>query len=177
LRSLNSLEERELIAIGRIARVHGIHGRLRVVYYNEDKTRFSSYKRVLLKDREGRLGSFRVEEARIHGKFILLSLEGVDSIDQAERLVGSAVLVERADLPDLERGEYYWADLIGMEVTTPEGERVGEVCSIVPTGGTDVIVIGTGKEELLVPATENWIRGIDTASKRMVIEFSEDLVE
>jgi len=172
---LNNLRKRELIPIGKIVNTHGAHGKLRVVYYNEDKAKFFSYRKVLLKDPGGHLGSFEIAEAKIHRKFILVQFKGMDNLDQAECLVGATVLVEKAALPKLGEGEYYWVDLIGMEVTTARGDRLGEVSEIIPTGGTDVFVIRRGESEVSIPATEERIKRIDIASRRIVVSLLEGL--
>lgn len=176
MKSLNNPKKRELVTIGRIVKTHGIHGRLRIKYYNEDKS-FFSYRRVLLTDPVGHLESFDVTDARAHKDSIIIQLRNVDHIGAAERLVGASVLVEKEVLPALEEGEYYWTDLIGMEVTTASGERLGEVLDVIPTGGTDVFVVKEGEKEVLVPATEEVIRQVDIASRRMVVDLLEGLNE
>jgi 16S rRNA processing protein RimM len=168
-------KEETVVRIGEIVSTHGIHGKLRVRYHNEDKKGFLSYKSLLVRNPLGRLEPFEVTEARIHRKLIIVQLRGLDSIDQAERLVGGSVFVERTSLPELEEDEYYWADLIGLEVTTTEGKSVGEVVRIIPTGANDVLVITAGVEELLVPATEEVIKEVDLVSRRMVISLQEGL--
>lgn len=175
MKSLNSLEKRDLIPIGQVVKAHGLHGKLRVVYYNENKTSFFSYRQILLRDLSGHLGSFEIAEATVHRKSIIVRLKDMDSLDQAESLVGASVLVEKTDLPELEEGEYYWADLIGMEVTNTNGDRVGEVSNILPTGGTDVFVIRMDEKEILIPATAERIKQVDTASRHMIICLSEGL--
>ena len=167
--------EETLIRIGEIVNTHGIHGELRVRYYNEDKKGFLSYKSLLIRNPLGRLEPFEVTEARIHRKLVVVQLHGVDSIDQAERLVGGSVFVERTAFPEPEEGEYYWADLIGLEVTTTEGKSVGEIVRIIPTKANDVLVIAAGVEERLVPATEEVIKEVDLVSRRMVISPQEEL--
>jgi 16S rRNA processing protein RimM len=168
-------KEETVVRIGEIVSTHGIHGKLRVRYHNEDKKGFLSYKSLLVRNPLGRLEPFEVTEARIHRKLIIVQLRGLDSIDQAERLVGGSVFVERTSLPELEEDEYYWADLIGLEVTTTEGKSVGEVVRIIPTGANDVLVITAGVEELLVPATEEVIKEVDLVSRRIVISLQEGL--
>lgn len=165
--------EETLVRIGEIVNTHGIHGQLRVRYHNEDKRSFLSYKSLLVRNPLGRLEPVEVTEARIHRKLVIVRLKGLDSIDQAARLVGGSVFVERTSLPELEEGEYYWADLIGLEVTTTQGKSVGEVIRIIPTGANDVLVIRAGVEELLVPATEEVIKEVDLVSRRMVISLQE----
>jgi len=167
--------EETLVRIGEIVGTHGIRGKLRVRYHNEDKKGFLSYKSLLVRNPLGRLEPFEVTEARIHRKLVIVKLRGLDSIDQAERLVGGSIFVERTSLPELDKGEYYWSDLIGLEVTTTEGKSVGRILRIIPTGANDVLVITGGVEELLVPATEKVIKEVDLVSRRMVISLQEGL--
>jgi 16S rRNA processing protein RimM len=169
------LKRGELIPIGKIVRTHGIHGKFRVAYYNQDKTNFFSYKAVLVRGSDGDLEPFQIVEASVHHKFIIVRLQDIDHIDQAERLVGAEILVEETDLPKLDEDEYYWNDLIGMKVTTTIGDQLGEVLDILPTGGTDVLVIKRGQKEVLVPATEEWIETIDLPARRLVLYPIENL--
>jgi 16S rRNA processing protein RimM len=166
---LNRPEKKQLIPIGRIVNTHGIHGKLRIAYYNEDKTKFLSYRQVLLRSLDGDLKSFEIGEAKVHGRFILVQFKGAADLDQVKRLAGADILVEKTALPELEAGEYYWVDLIGMEVETAEGETVGVVSDLIVTGGTDVVVVRRGEKEVLLPASEGHIKEIDVTSRRMVI--------
>jgi len=170
------LKERELIPIGKIVNTHGIQGKLRAVYYSRDKTGFFPYSKILLRDPRGHLEPYEIIEAKIHRKFFIVQLKDVNNLDQAERLVGASVLVEKATFPRLEAGEYYWVDLIGMEVTTVKGDRVGEISGIISTGGIDVFVIKMGEKEVLIPATEDVIKQVNIASRHMVIHLLEGLI-
>ena len=175
MKSLNNTEREELLPIGEVARTHGIHGKLRLIYYNEDKTEFHSYREVLLRDLLGHLEPFEVTESTIHRRFVVVRFKGLDSLERAERWVGASVLVEKSSLPELGKGEYYWADIIGMEVTTVRGDRVGKISRIIRTGGIDVFVIETDQAEVLVPATEDVVKEVATTSRRMVIDLLEGL--
>lgn len=174
---MSKLEDNRLVPVGKIVKAHGVHGRLRVAYYNEDKTNFFSYHKVWLKSGDDRLQSYQIKDARVHRQYILVQFEGTESLDQAEPLVGATVLVERTALPTLEEGEYYWIDLLGMEVITTAGDRLGEVSQVIPTGGTDVFVVRRDEGEILIPAHEEIIRQVDVASRRMIVSLREDLVD
>ncbi len=120
---------------------------------------------------------FGVTEARIHRRQVIVKLENVESIDQAERLVGAPILVEKAALPVLEEGEYYWTDLIGMDVWTERKDRVGKLADIIPTGGTDVFVIKKGEKEILVPANDEVIRKVDIVARHMTVCLPEEMTK
>jgi 16S rRNA processing protein RimM len=96
-------------------------------------------------------------------------LEGVRTRAEAEQLRGQAVLVDAAELPSLDADEYYWHDILGMRVVTEDGENVGTITEIFPTGSNDVYVVRQGKREVLIPAIKEVVVSIDTKSRRMVI--------
>jgi 16S rRNA processing protein RimM len=88
-------------------------------------------------------------------------LKGVEKREEVELLIGKEILMRRETLPDLKEGEYYWMDILGMVVETPEGKRIGEVKEIFPTGAHDIYVVEGKRGEILLPATEEVIQSID----------------
>jgi 16S rRNA processing protein RimM len=113
--------------------------------------------------------------AKSHGKGMLLSIEGVNDRDAAEVLIGSRLWVDKASLPDLEDGDYYWFELIGMSVYTAEDTYLGTLASILPTGSNDVYVVRNGDEEILLPALASVVQAIDTDQRRMTVILPEGL--
>ena len=96
-------------------------------------------------------------------------LEGIRSRAEAEQLRGKEVLIDAAELPPLERDEYYWHEILGMQVVTADGETVGTITEIFPTGSNDVYVARQGGRETLIPAIKEVIVSIDKTSRTMVI--------
>jgi len=89
-------------------------------------------------------------------------------------LIGADIAVERSELPACEPGEYYWADLEGLEVVTPAGDRLGTVDHLVATGGHDVLVLA-GKPERLIPFVHGAvIRGVDLVAGVIVADWSPE---
>jgi 16S rRNA processing protein RimM len=80
-------------------------------------------------------------------------LDNVASLDSAKFLVGAEIFVSKKLLPHLPPGEYYWFELMGLNVETEDGKFVGKVARIFPTGSNDVYVVRNGRGELLIPAT------------------------
>jgi 16S rRNA processing protein RimM len=164
------------ITIGRVAGLHGIKGNLRIHYYNETRSDFLSYRKVYLEDRAGHVKPYEIEAAKIQNKFISARLKGCEGAADAEKLVGASVLVKREDLPPLEEGEYYWFEIIGMDVLTDEGRVLGRVKAILPTRSNDVYLV-QGKREWLIPSTEEVIVRVDREKGHMVIHPIEGLLE
>jgi 16S rRNA processing protein RimM len=168
----------DFIAIGRVSKPHGVKGEIRIEYFNpEDPRLFSHYQVIFLQGDEGNLQAYRPISVRPRKKFILAQLEGIRTREEAEQLRGKVVLIDAAELPPLEEGEYYWYDILGMRVVTEKGEDVGEVTEIVPTGSNDVYVVRKGEKEFLIPATKDVIIAIDTAERTMVIRPLEGLLQ
>ncbi len=167
----------QYIIIGRVSGLYGIKGKLRIHYYNEIRSDFLSYRKVYLEDREGNVQTYEIQEAKIHKKFISARLKGCEGIADAEKLIGASVLVKRKNLPSLEEGEYYWFEIIGMDVVTDEGRLLGKVKTILPTGSNDVYLVQGSGGERLIPATEEVIVRVDRDKGQMVIHPIEGLLE
>lgn len=167
----------QYIIIGRVSGLHGIKGKLRIRYYNETRSDFLSYRKVYLEDRDGHVQPYEVQEAKFHKKFISIRLRGCEGIVGAEKLIGASVLVKRESLPSPEEGEYYWFEIIGMDVVTDEGKPLGRVETILPTGSNDVYLVQGHGGEWLIPATEEVIVRVDKDKGQMVIHPIEGLLE
>jgi 16S rRNA processing protein RimM len=169
--------EKNFIPIGRVVKPHGVKGRMKVEYFGEDLGRFVSYREIFIGDEKGGLESYEILEASPHPPRLILRLKGIEKIEQAEPLIGKTILVEKEALRDLEDGEYYWADLLGMKVETREGKRIGKVKEIFSTGAHDVYVVEGKRGEILLPAVGEVILGIDLGKRVMKVARMEGLWE
>jgi 16S rRNA processing protein RimM len=173
---LNSLVETDgFIAIGKIVGVHGLKGTLRVYSYAESPDIFQPDIRILLRNDAGLEKCYPVSWIKPHTRGLLLALEGIDNRDRAASLVGFSLFIEKATLPELEEGAYYWSDIIGLAVYDTQDTYLGRVTSVLPTGSNDVYVVKNNDDEILVPALESVVADIDIASGRMRVELPEGL--
>ena len=167
--------------LGQIVGAHGIRGVVKVYAYTESTADFDLYDEFILIDTNGRRRNLERLWARPHQKNIVrLALKNVNSRDQAESLAGSRVMIPRKQLPPLDDDTYYWADLIGMTVQTAEGEHLGRVKAIIPTGANDVYVVqtpaGHSSNEILLPAIASVVLEINVAQGLMVVEIPPGLI-
>lgn len=169
--------ERDLLPIGRVAKPHGVKGKIKVDYFGEDPNRFPLYREVFIKNHVGKLQTYEILEVIPQPPRLILRLKGIERIEEVESLVGKEILIERRSLPDLQEGEYYWFDILGMVVETPEGKRIGRVKEILPTGANDVYVVEGMRKEIYLPATEEVIQSIDIKRGRMKVIRMEGLWE
>jgi 16S rRNA processing protein RimM len=107
----------------------------------------------------------------------LVLFEGYDTPEKARELNGWLVQVPQEEAVPLPDGQYYWFELIGLEVVTESGEKLGRVVDIFETGSNDVYVVKAGKKEIYLPATREIIKQVDRAAKRMVIHVVDGLLD
>ncbi|MGF1548817.1 MAG: ribosome maturation factor RimM [Thiotrichales bacterium] len=162
------------VTLGRLTGLYGVKGWLKVFSHTQPRENILQYRPWLL-----RIGdqwqSFKVEQGQAHGKGVLVKLAGCDDRDQAARLIGTEIAVERSQLGALGGDEYYWADLIGLSVTNLEGVELGVVTGMMETGANDVLVVEQGERERLVPYVNPlYVKRIDLAGKRMVVDWDAD---
>jgi 16S rRNA processing protein RimM len=169
--------ERDLFPIGRVVKAHGVRGKIKVEYFGEDLAHFADYQEILIKDEAGRPQNYEVLEMVLQPPRLILRLKGVESIEEVAPLLGKEVLVRKGQLPDLEEGEYYWFDILGMVVETEEGKRIGRVKEILPTGANDVYVVEGKRREICLPARSEVIQSIDLGRRVMKVIRMEGLWE
>jgi len=151
------------VGLGRLVGVHGLRGALKL---RPDADSATTDPEVIIALGEVEVGGrhHRVLDAgRLKGQ-ILLRLEGIETRDQAETLIGKKVKGEAGRFPPLPEGEYYWFQILGLPVLhAADGDLLGHLQEIIPTPGHDVYVVRRGEEELLLPAVEEVITEINLA--------------
>jgi 16S rRNA processing protein RimM len=168
----------ELIAVGKISGTHGVRGHLKVYSYSGNIESLSAARVVTLRRPEGTaIGEFDIRSVKPHGSGFILLLNGFDDIDQALPLVGSELCLTRSQFPEPEDDEYYWCDLIGLQVVTAEGVKLGTIAEIFETGSNDVYVVRDGKREYLIPAIAEVIKSVDLEGGTMVITPLDGLLD
>ncbi|NLN60431.1 MAG: 16S rRNA processing protein RimM [Deltaproteobacteria bacterium] len=157
--------------IGTVLKPRGLKGQMRCISHLESNSLGKIPEKICIRTPGGKDDSYRLREITFAGKFFFLSLEGIDSPESVRPLAGNGVLVTVDALVPLEEGEYYWRDVIGMEVVTEAGESLGEVKEIFSTGSHDVYVCRGKAREILLPAIADVVLQIDLPEKRMVVRL------
>jgi len=167
------------LPIGKIVGVHGLKGELKVFPYTENPQSFVSIDSITIRAEDGHEQIHTVNRARLHKKVILLTLDGIESINRAKEFIGSEILIEKEDLPALEDGSYYWHEIIGLSVFSKDDEFIGKVASVIPTGSNDVYVVedsdNPSAREILIPAIKAVVLEIDLEKKKMCVDVPEGL--
>jgi 16S rRNA processing protein RimM len=165
------------VLLGKVVATHGIKGQLRVVPYSGETDTIVALKTVILRGPKGEEETFAVTAAAAHGRKMLLGLRDLVSINQVQHLVGRELYARRDQLPELEPGEYYWCDLLGLRVVTDRGETLGTVADIIATGSNDVYVVRDGEREYLIPALEDVVLQVNLDDGVMTVSPPEGLFD
>ena len=165
----------EAVLIGKVSATHGVKGQLRVSPYSGEVDSLLAFRSIMVKAPNGEMETFTVAASKAHGKKVIITLKAFDNINQVLHLVGREVYALHDQLPGLSEDEYYWCDLLGMQVVTDEGESLGELVDIIVTGSNDVYVVQGEGGELLIPALEDVVLDVDPAAKLMTVSLPEGL--
>ena len=158
------------IVIGKIVAPHGVRGDIRILPLTEKPEQFLDLDYLLLHD--GR--KLTIKHARFHKRMVLVTTEEIKSMNEAELLRDQEVLIKAEDLPELEEGQFYVADLIGLPVFDEEGKQIGTFKDSLSTGSNDVYVIGVpGEKDILLPALKIYVKEINLEEKRIVVTLPE----
>jgi 16S rRNA processing protein RimM len=160
------------LVIGRVLGPHGTKGEVQLEILTDFPERFDVLRKVYLGDE---LQAVELEGCRRHGSGALLKLAGYESRDAAAKLRGQLVQVPIEDAVLLENDEYYLYEIVGLEVRTVEGERLGRVAEVIETGSNDVYVVRDGDREILIPALSDVVTKVDLDSGQIEVRLPRGL--
>jgi 16S rRNA processing protein RimM len=185
----------DAVEVGRILDAWGIKGWFKVLPHSASpEALFSSKRWFLLPPERSQKPSrpseaaavqdwtqplvLRVREAREHSDSVVASSEAIADRNAAESLKGARVFVLRSSFPTPEEGEYYWVDLIGLQVLNREGVVLGEVRDLMATGPQTVLVLQAEEEgrkvERMIPFVSAFVDKVDTAARCITVDWQPD---
>ena len=167
-------EVSDLVIMGRVVAPYGVVGWLKVIPDTEQFDGLLNYKTWWLgKDNDWR--ELAVKEAKAHNDVLVVKLQGIDDRDAALACKGKQIAVPRALLPKLEDEEYYWSDLIGLNVKNQQDVDFGKITDVFATGANDVVAVKTeAGVERLIPYIAQVILNVDLAEKTMLVDWDAD---
>lgn len=167
--------KKDIVLIGRIVGAHGVKGASKIQTYAESLETFKSGAILLVSRPDGIQKWYEIDWIQSHSRGALLALKDIISREQAKSLIGSELYIEKADLPELEAGTYYWFDLIGLNVYSSDDRYIGRLDSIIETGANDVYVVIDHDKETLIPALKSVVRSINIKSRIIRVDLPEGL--
>ena len=166
-----------MVVMGRIVAPYGVLGWLKVLPDTETMDSLFDYP-VWWIGRDDQWQATKVEELKIHNDVLVVKLAGVNDRDAALACKSKQVAVPREALPEPSEDEYYWSDLIGLEVKNQQNVMLGWITDVFETGANDVLVVNTGKEngnvERLIPFIDQVVLAVDIQAKTMLVDWDAD---
>lgn len=161
------------LAIGKIMRPWGVQGEVRVEILTDWPERFGLLEYVYLGEQAK---PYRLERFRLHKGCALLKLAGCDDRNAAEAMRGQLVQIPSEKAMPLDEGEYYVHQIEGLEVSTDEGESLGQVVEVLFTGSNEVYVVHGPRGEVLIPAIADVVLRVDLEEGRLIVHLMDGLL-
>jgi len=165
------------VVVGQISGLFGVKGWVKVFSFTEPRENIFHYQPWFLcpkNQSDDCVVEYQVAESRVHGKGLIVLLDGIDEPDSVARLIGAEILVGREQFEGAEKGEYYWADLIGLHVSTVDERALGVVQRLTATGANDVLVVEGDRRRLIPFLVDTVIRRVDLEHGQIIVDWDPD---
>ena len=154
------MEKKQYLECAIIINTHGVRGDVKLESLCDSPDVLADLKRVFVHE-NGKYREIKVIHTSIFKQFVLATLEGVTDMDQAAAMKGTTLYASRDDF-ELEEGDYFIADLIGLPVIDVDnGKTYGTVKEVINRGASDIYVIKTPAGEAMMPAVDEFVKEID----------------
>ncbi len=157
------------IVVGKVSGCFGVKGWLKIFSYCDPRENISSYKSWIIGNKV-----FTEIIAKKQGKLIVAKLEEINDKDTAMTMIGQKIEILESQLETLGANQYYWRDLIGLEVSNTKGIVFGKVASLLETGRHDVVVVKGSRERLVPYIMNKTILKVDLQNKTLLVDWHED---
>ena len=157
--------------VGVITQPHGVRGEVKVYPTTDDPQRFKQLKEVILENgKESKV--LEITGVKFQKNLVILKFKDIDDRNAVEGLRKAELYVTRDNAVELEEGEYFIADLIGLQVVSDEGEDLGILDDVLQTGANDVYSVKKKKEpELLIPVIPECVLKVDLEEKKVLVHL------
>ena len=169
-------DETQRIIVGRISGIYGIRGWLKIISYTRPRENILDFEQWFL-NQDNAWHEMSLINGQPHGKGLIAQLGGIEDRELARALVGADIAVDKAQLKATGPGEYYWHDLVGLDVRNKQDEYLGKVTELLETGANDVLVV-EGDQRILIPfVVEQYILEIDLVNKQITVDWALEFSE
>jgi 16S rRNA processing protein RimM len=164
--------ENGLIEIGHVLGAHGVQGQVKVFSNTSPRENIVSYSPWLI-EHDGVTTSVQVT-GNVQGKNVIARIDGVISRDQALDLSGARILIHKDQLPVLQDGDYYWDQLVGLQVINTSGNKLGYIHHMLETGANDVMVVKGDRERLIPYVMDDVVKNISLDTQQLIVDWEAD---
>lgn len=158
------------ILIGQVSGCFGVKGWLKVFSYSDPRENITTYKDWII---DGKL--YESVQSKKNGKLIVAKLKDIDDKEAAQSFIGKNIEIKQSQLKKLDGQQYYWRDLIGLDVINTQGIKFGKVKNMLETGANDVMIIQASDRERLIPFIMDYtVIKVDIKNGSMLVDWHED---
>ena len=167
----------EYFEIGQIVNTSGLKGVIKVKPFTDDIAKFNDLETIYISVKK-ELKEFKIEQVRFSKNMVFLKLEGIDTIEEAEKYRNLYLKIKRDKDEKLDKDTYYIVDILGCKVYTDEQKELGIVDDVFETGSNDVYVVkDEAGKQVLLPAIKEVIKNIDIENKTIIVHLLEGLIQ
>lgn len=168
----------EFFNIGKIINTHGIKGEVKVMPLTDYPERFELLKKVIV-ELKGIKSIYTITSVKYFKQTVILKFSEVKDMDEAEKLKGAMLVIDRKDAVKLPKDSFYIDDIVGCEVFDEKRGSIGSVKEVLQTGSNDVYIVrgSDNYKEVLVPALKAVVKNIDIENKRIDVTLPEGLLD
>ncbi|MEI6744504.1 MAG: ribosome maturation factor RimM [Methylococcaceae bacterium] len=167
-------EQKLLLHVGKISGVFGIKGWVKIFSFTNHREDILKYSPWLLRKNDA-TQSAEVIVGQLQSKGVVAQLKGITDRNDAEALIGWDIFIDHAKLPPAKPDEYYWSDLVGLQVENTEGVTLGVIDSLLETGANDVIIVQDKERQHAIPFIQpQVVLEIDLAARKMRVDWDAD---
>lgn len=183
----------DAVEVGRVLDAWGIKGWLKLLPHSSEPEALLAAPAWFLQVPEARFRpgfsafkgtvSVQVEQCKVHSDTVVAKIEGLDDRNAAEALKGARIYLPRSAFPRTGDDEYYWVDLIGLEVVNREGLPLGQVRDLMATGPSSVLVVEQALPEVdgqprsaerMIPFVSAYVDAVDLTARRITVDWQPD---
>ena len=165
----------QYIEIGKLVNTHGIKGEVKIYTYTDDIEALKKLKKMYLVMKNGELKEYKVQSSKIQKSMLLVKFEGIDTVEEGNKLRETIVKRERKD-NELSEDEFFITDLIGLKVYEDNGAYLGILDDVLQPGANDVYVVKLEDgSELLLPVIKQVVKDIDIENQKITVHVMEGL--
>jgi 16S rRNA processing protein RimM len=168
------VEDENLVVLGHVSGVFGVKGWLKIHSETDPVQNIVKYDPWFIQ-KDKTWSKVKPLQGKLHGKGVIVQLDGYNDRDQAAELKGCEIAVRRDQLPAVaDRDDFYWTDLEGLRVENLEGFYLGEISHLFETGSNDVMVINGDRERLVPYIWEQVVKKVDLDNGLMILDWDPD---
>jgi 16S rRNA processing protein RimM len=162
-----------IITLGKFASVFGIKGWIKIQSFTDPAENIFTYPSWLLQKRN-HWHPIEVEEHKHHGKGYIVKVKNYDNREDAKALTNLNIGIQKSDLASTNADEFYWSDLMGMEVYNRQEQHLGTVVQLIETASNDVFIVDGDNKRHLIPHVTDVVDHIDLKEKKITVDWDKD---